>query len=140
MAIELNAYLSFRDQAREVMEFYQSVFGGKLEQSTFEQFAVSDDPREKAKIMHSVLKTDTGMVLMAADTPNAMPWSPGTSISLSLSGDDDAVLSGYYAKLSAGGTIVEPLAVAPWGDKFGMLMDRFGQAWMVNISLAKGDA
>ena len=26
-----------------------------------------------------------------------------------------------------------PLLPAPWGDKFGMLTDRFGTAWMVNI-------
>ena len=31
MQSQLNIYLSFRDNAREVLEFYKSVFGGKLE-------------------------------------------------------------------------------------------------------------
>jgi PhnB protein len=63
-----------------------------------------------------------------------MEYRPGNTMSMSLSGDDDALLSGYYAKLSEGGTEVMPLNVAPWGDKFGMCVDKFGVQWMVNIS------
>jgi PhnB protein len=53
---------------------------------------------------------------------------------MSLSGDNDAELSGYFEKLSDGGTIREPLRAAPWGDKFGMLTDQFGIEWLVNIA------
>ena len=35
MTSRLNPYLGFRDNAREAMEFYQSVFGGELTISTF---------------------------------------------------------------------------------------------------------
>ena len=51
-----------------------------------------------------------------------------------MSGDDEAELTGYWEKLAEGATIVEPLTQAPWGDHFGMLTDRFGVGWMVNIS------
>lgn len=50
--------------------------------------------------------------------------------------DDDAELRGYWAKLSDGATIGEELALAPWGDTFGMLTDRFGTRWMVSIASA----
>jgi PhnB protein len=133
MAINLNPYLSFRDNAREAMEFYRTVFGGKLEQNTFKEFGVSSDPAEDDKIMHSMLVADNGITFMAADTPNGMEHRPGSAISMSLSGDDDAALTGYFEKLSAGGTVTMPLGDAPWGAKFGMVTDRFGVDWMVNI-------
>ena len=87
--------------------------------------------------MHSTLTTDNGLVLMAADTPNSMDYTPGTNYSVSLSGDDDAELRGYWEKLSKGGTVGEPLEQAPWGDSFGMCTDKFGVSWLVNISPAK---
>jgi PhnB protein len=132
----LNPYLSFRDNAREAMEFYRTVFGGRLEQNTFKEFGVSSDPAEDDKIMHSMLVADNGLTFMASDTPAGMEHRPGSSISMSLSGDDDAELSGYFEKLSDGGTVTMPLGDAPWGARFGMLTDRFGIDWMVNIGSA----
>jgi len=130
----LTPYVSFRDNAREAMEFYKSVFGGELTVSTFGDFQASDDPSEQNKVMHSQLTSPSGFVLMAADTPNSMDYTPGTAISISLSGDDEPELTGYYEKLVDGGTVTEPLAKAPWGDSFGMCVDRFGINWLVNIA------
>jgi PhnB protein len=134
MATTLNPYLSFRDEARSAMDLYQSVFGGEVTRSTFGELNMSEDPAEAEKIMHSQLVTPGGMVLMAADTPNSMEYTSGGPISGSLSGSDEAELSGYFERLSAdGGTVVLPLEKAPWGDSFGMCRDRFGISWMVNI-------
>lgn len=137
MSTQLNPYLSFRDNAREAMEFYHTVFGGKLDMQTFKDFHASQDPSEENKIMHSMLTADNGIVFMAADTPNSMEYHAGANISMSLSGDNEAELSGYYEKLLVGGTISMPLEKAPWGDTFGMLTDKFGVAWLVNISAPK---
>ncbi len=134
MSIQLNPYLNFRDTARQAMDFYQSVFGGELTRNTFAEFHASEDLAEQDKIMHSMLTTDSGLTLMAADTPNSMEYTPGTNYSISLSGDDDAQLRDYWAKLSADGTVTMPLDVAPWGDTFGMCVDKFGVSWLVNIS------
>jgi PhnB protein len=134
MATRLNPYLTFRDTARQAMEFYRSVFGGELTVSTFAEFHASDDPAEQDKVMHSMLTTDNGLVLMAADTPNSMEYTTGTNYSVSLSGEDDAELRGYWDKLTVGATIAEPLSTAPWGDSFGMLTDKFGVSWLVNIA------
>jgi PhnB protein len=136
MASRLNPYLSFKDDAREAMEFYQSVFGGKLKVSTFKEYHVSEDPAEDDKIMHANLQADSGIVIMGADTPKGMEYSAGARISMSLSGDDEAELRGYWDKLSEGGAEVMPLEKAPWGDTFGMLRDRYGIDWLVNISPA----
>ncbi len=134
MQSRLNPYLSFRDNAREAMEFYQTVFGGKLEMQTFKEYHASQDPSEDHKIMHAVLTADNGIVFMASDTPNSMEYRTGTNMSMSLSGDNETELRGYYEKLSAGGTIGMPLEKAPWGDLFGMCTDKFGVSWLVDIS------
>lgn len=135
MPTTLNPYLGFRENAREAMTFYQSVFGGDLALSTFGEFHASEDPAEANKIMHGMLTSSNGLVLMGADTPNVMDLATGSSISVSLSGDDEAELRGYWEKLSAdGGTVTVRLEPAPWGDIFGMCTDRFGTAWLVNIN------
>jgi len=134
MTVRLNPYLNFEDSAREAMTFYQSVLGGELTVSTFGDFHASEDPTEQDKVMHSQLETPDGFVLMAADTPNAMEPRPQSGVSVSLSGDDEAKLRGYWDGLSEGGTVVMPFEKAPWGDTFGMCVDRFGTSWMVNAA------
>lgn len=134
MQSQLHPYLNFRDSTRAAMEFYQTVFGGKLTMSTFKEFGASQDPSEDNKIMHSMLEAGNGISFMAADTPNYMEYSQGTDMYLSLSGDNEAELRGYYEKLAAGGAVGQPLEKAPWGDTFGMVTDKFGVKWMVNIA------
>lgn len=130
----LNPYLNFRGSAREALEFYRSVFGGEFTVSTFGDYGMSEDPADADKIMHGQLTTSQGFTLMASDTPPGMPLTEGDAISVSLSGDDHAELSGFWAKLVDGGTATVPLEAAPWGDTFGMCVDRFGVHWLVNIA------
>lgn len=135
MPSKLNPYLNFRTEAREAMEFYKTVFGGTLNISTFGQSGMSQDPAEANKVMHAQLDAPNGFTLMASDVPPGMPYSnTGTNFSISLSGDDEAELRGYWDKLVAGGNATLPLEKAPWGDTFGMVVDKFGTPWMVNIA------
>lgn len=133
MASTLNPYLGLPDTARQAMEFYQDVFGGELTMNTFGEFGAADGP-DKDKIMHAQLVTESGFTLMASDTPTGMDYTPGSAISISLSGDDVDELRGYWAKLAEGGTVMMPLEKQMWGDEFGMVADQFGISWMVNIA------
>src|SRR5947209_9358443 len=133
MQTKLNPYLSFKDNARQALEFYQTVFGGKLELSTFKDYHASQDPSEDNLIMHSVLEADNGITFMASDTPNRMEYRAGTNMSMSLSGDNEAELKAYFEKLSAGGRVTMPLEKAIWGDSFGLCTDKVGVQWLVNI-------
>lgn len=134
----LNPYLNFRGTAKEALEFYHSVFGGDLTVSSFAELGMDDVPEaDRGLVMHGQLETPSGFTLMASDVPSHMDYTTGTnqfSISLSGPSDEDAELRGYWQTLGEGGQIVEPLATAPWGASFGMLTDRFGINWMVNIS------
>jgi PhnB protein len=132
MATRLNPYVSFRDNAREAMEFYADVFGGTLTVSTFGEYGTEGSDADK--LMHGQLETDAGYTLMGADTPEGMPYNPGDNITISLSGDDAELLRGYFSRLSEGGIVTVPLEVQMWGDEFGMCTDRFGIGWLVNIA------
>lgn len=135
MTVKLNSYISFNGNAKEAIEFYKSVFGGEVYMDTFGSFAdkmpVSEGDEDK--IMHAYLKGDNGIELMVSDTPSGMPFQSGAQISLTLNGDDEAKLKEYWDKLSEGGKVTLPLEKAPWGDAFGLLIDKFGINWMIDI-------
>jgi PhnB protein len=137
MAVTLNPYIGFTGgKAREAMEFYHSVFGGELNSSTYGEAGAAHDPSENDHIMHAMIVTDD-FTLMAADIPKGMQPKPGKTISISLSGDDEAKLRGYFEKLSAGGQVTVPLDKAPWGDIFGMFTDKYDIDWLVNVNAPK---
>ena len=132
MQSRLNPYIAFDGNAREAIEYYQKVFGGELSINTFSEFGTPAD-QGGDKVMHSQLETQSGFVLMAGDMPPGMEHSKGNNISISLSGDSEAELRGYWDKLSEGGNITLKLEKQMWGDVFGMFTDRFGVDWMINI-------
>ena len=137
MATHLNPYLGFRDNARQAMEFYHSVFGGELTIQTFGEMHASDDPAEADKIMHSQLTSANGLILMGSDTPNRMEYNVGDTISVSVNGEDEAEIRDYWSKITVGATITAPLEIAPWGDLFGMCIDKFGVTWLLSATLPK---
>ncbi len=141
MASKLNPYLQFRDNARDAMNFYKDVFGGDLNVSTFGEYGGGADETHDAAadgIMHAQLDAPNGFTLMASDIPPGMDTGGDvTNGTISLSGDDDADLRGYFDKLADGGKVTMPLEKQMWGDEFGMLTDRFGIDWMVNIAGAQ---
>lgn len=131
MTSRLNPYIQFAAEAKQAFEFYRSVFGGELTMMTFGEMG-AEGP-EADKVMHVMLTTPEGFVLMGSDTPEGMERSSGSAISISLSGDNADALRSYFAGLSDGGDVTLELKTQMWGDEFGMLTDRFGVAWMVNI-------
>lgn len=137
MTSKLNPYLNFDGKTKEAMAFYKEAFGGALTMMTYKDGGMSQDPAEADKIMHAMLLADNGMTLMAADTPKGWPLTVGTNVSISLSGEGEAELRGYWDKLSAGAMIGQPLTQAPWGDIFGMFTDKFGIRWLVNVVAKK---
>jgi PhnB protein len=143
MSVKLSTYINFNNgEAAEAIKFYQSVFGGETYVDTFAGFAerapdsgMTFDPSEGDKVMHGSLSGDNGIELMISDVPTGMDKvTSGTQITLTLNGDDEETLTEYWNKLSVGGNIDEQLRLAPWGDQFGILTDKFGIKWMFDIS------
>jgi PhnB protein len=134
--VKLNAYINLKGAAREALEFYKSVFGGELRLSTFKENGMQVKPEEEGWLMHGQL-TFGDKDIMVSDTPEFMGSPVLGGFSMSLSGEEADELKGYWTKLSEGATINQPLEQAPWGDTFGMLKDKFGVDWMVNINGVK---
>jgi PhnB protein len=134
--VKLNAYINLKGTAKEALEFYQSIFGGELRMSTFKEAGMQVNPEEENWLMHGQL-TAGNKDIMISDTPSFMGTPVLGGFSMSLSGEEAEELKGYWDKLSEGAKINQPLEQAPWGDTFGMLIDKFGIDWMVNISAPK---
>src|SRR3954451_9640912 len=111
MASRLNPYLSFPGNAREAMEFYRSVFGGKLDINTFAEYGGAPEGMSADGVMHAMLTTDSGFVIMASDGGQAP--SGQSSITMSLSGTDGE-LRDYWAKLAEGGNVTMPFEKQAW--------------------------
>lgn len=136
MASKLNPYVNVTGgRSRQALEFWQSVLGGGLHVSTFGENGMEGPLADQ--IMHGQLETPAGFTLMAADAPPEMfAVTEGNNVTVSISGDAESAddMRGWFAGLAEGGQITQPLEVAPWGDEFGMLVDKFGINWMVNIA------
>ncbi|MFD6179174.1 MULTISPECIES: VOC family protein [unclassified Isoptericola] len=138
--VRLNPYLSFKNQAREALEFYRSVLGGELDISTFGGMpADSGMPipdSDKDLVMHGQLETPSGLTLMAADSGSMMPYvAPTSGVTVALTGgpEDHDYVAGAYAKLADGGSDAMPFDKAPWGDYYGQVTDRYGITWMFDV-------
>jgi PhnB protein len=136
MSILFSPYLNFAGNTKEAMEFYKSIFGGELTLSTFgEQPGMDVPPGYEEKIMHADLNAPDIRLFASESMPGPEGHiSSGFSLSLSGEGEDEAKLKEYFDKLQEGGKVTMPLEKAPWGDWFGMVDDKFGIHWMVNIA------
>ena len=118
------------------MDFGKSVFGGELTVTGFGDGGMAQDPGREGRSLRHALPARSAWRLHADGVRYAQEHGLSrapTAPFISLSGDDAAALEGYWKKLSAGATITMPLAKAPWGDSFGMLADKPGVSWLVNI-------
>lgn len=134
--MRLNPYLTFNGNAREAMQHYQAILGGELVISTFGEYGAPEGV-DADGVMHANLETPAGFTIMASDNaPGAPQVSLGDAMSVSISGDaaDGEAMRGYFEGLSDGGTVTMVLEKQMWGDEFGMVVDRFGVGWMVNIA------
>lgn len=140
MPAALHPYLNFDGNAREAFEFYGEALGATPQFATFGEFhAVPEGHPATDKVMHGSLEVTDLIRLYASDVIEGMgEHTPGTNVTLSLMGDDEAVLRSAYQKLSAGGEITMPLEKQMWGDVYGAFTDRFGIVWQVNISGSEG--
>lgn len=133
-AVTVNPYLTFNGNCQEAMTFYQQVLGGELEIMPFEGSPADVPDDYKHKVMHAALRFGQA-VIMASD---GMPDSEavmGDATNISLTTPDVVEGERLFNGLSNGGTILMPFEEMFWGDKFGMLIDKFGVRWMVSSQL-----
>lgn len=135
---QANVYLSFDRNCAEAMNFYKNALGGELElQKVGESGMAAHMPAEMHdQVMHSML-TSGSITLMASDMVSNDKLVNGNGYTIALICDSEEEINRHFKNLSEGGTVVEPLATAPWGAIFGMLTDKFGKHWMFNYTIQK---
>jgi PhnB protein len=138
--ILLCPYIARGGDAKQMLEFYHEVLGGEIHLSNYGENPGGAPEGHEEQILHGRVDA-TGITIMAADAPPNMP-KPGneSNVSLSLVGEEEDRLKKVFEALSKGGNITMPLEKQFWGDTFGMVDDKFGTHWMVNIGSTKPQA
>lgn len=138
MTLATVTHLNFRDQAREALAFYQSVFGGSLVVMTYADAHSVQDPAEADQVMWGQVATEDGFRIMAFDVPSARPWSPGEdAFYVAVSSPVAEEITDRWERLRAGGTVLEALAPAGWAPLYGKLRDRFGTIWVLSVAASE---
>jgi PhnB protein len=135
----LDTYLVFDGNCAEAMRFYERTLGGKLEvmmTHAESPMAGQTPPGSENRIMHARLNID-GRALMASDAMVGRPYEGKKGFSLSLTYPTVDEAKHVFGALSQGGKVTMPLEKTFWAEAFGMLVDRFGTAWMVNGNISK---
>lgn len=149
MTLTTTTHLNFRGVARQALEFYQSVFDGELSIATYGDFGMPAGVPGADKVVFGQLVAADGLRLMAYDIPGqddpdaavtagTTRRENGTTLTdrpffQSLQGASLDEITAYWGRLAEGATIVEPLAASAWSAGFGMLTDRFGVTWVLDV-------
>jgi PhnB protein len=134
--VSVNAvtHLNFRGEAAAALTFYRSVFGGEMNVVTYKDAGNVQDPSEADQVMWGQVSADSGLRLMAYDVPSNLPWDRGeNAFFVSVRGDNAAEITEYWEKLAEGATVRQPLGPAQWAPLYGMLRDRYGVTWVLDV-------
>lgn len=150
MSITTTTHLNFRGTARAALAFYQQVFGGQVVATTYGDLGLPAGAPGADRIVFGQLESETGFRVMAYDVPGDTTTDPavlagvttragGATITdrtffLSVRGTSLAEVAEYWDGLAEGAVVVEPLAASAWSPGFGMLTDRFGVTWVLDVA------
>lgn len=137
MTVQATTHLNFRGEARPALEFYRTVFGGDLVILTYRDAHAVTVEAEADQVMWGQVAAASGFRIMAYDVPSRLGWNPGEIpffVSVRCNSADE--LTGYWQGLAAGATIIQPIGPAGWSPLYGMLKDRFGITWVMDIEVA----
>jgi PhnB protein len=150
MSIITTTHLNFRGSARAALEFYASVFGGETTIATYGDFGMPHEAPGAENVVFGQVQSADGFRVMAYDILGAAgeamdAGSAGSTrrengvtltdrpFFVSVRGTTLDEVQGYWNALADGASIVEPLAASAWSAGFGMLTDRFGVTWVLDV-------
>ena len=127
-------YLFFEGRCEEAVEFYRKALGAEV--TMMMRFKDSPDPNACAgvpgdKIMHAALRVG-GSNIMASDGRCQDPMK-FQGFSLSIAANTATEADQFFNALAEGGQVVMPMMKTFWSPRFGMVTDRFGVMWMINV-------
>ncbi|HWP59151.1 MAG TPA: VOC family protein [Candidatus Acidoferrales bacterium] len=135
--MQVQAYLFFDGRCEEAIQFYRRALGA--EQLMLMRFKESPSPvapgtipaGSENKVMHAALRIGDTIVMASDGHCAGRPSFEGFSLSLSV--PDAPTADRVFSALAEGGSVKMPLSETFWSPRFGMLTDKFGVGWMVNV-------
>lgn len=138
MAVTTTTHLNFRGTARAALEHYRGVFGGELAVATYADAGAAEDPAQADQVIWGEVRSADGFHVMAFDVPASRPWDAGTdAFYVSVRGEGTEEVAALWERLAAeaaGATVVVPLAPSGWAPLYGMVRDRFGVTWVLDVA------
>jgi PhnB protein len=136
--MQVQPYLFFDGRCEEALEFYKAALGAqvtmlmRMKDSPEPHSRDGLPPGSENKVMHSSVRIGDTHFMASDGRCTGKPSFQGFSLSLTLT--DEAQAEKVFAALAERGRIDMPLARTFWSPRFGMLTDRFGVAWMINVA------
>ncbi|HZP85994.1 MAG TPA: VOC family protein [Burkholderiales bacterium] len=135
--MQVQAYLFFNGRCEEALEFYKTALGAQVDMLMRFKEAPEQPPPGTIpsgwdnKIMHSSFRIgDTTVMASDGRGDEGINFK---GFSLSLNPRDQAEAKRLFDALANGGQVHMPLTKTFWSPCFGMLADRFGVSWMINV-------
>jgi PhnB protein len=136
--MEVQAYLFFSGRCDEALEFYKRALGAEVQMAM--RFKESPEapppgtvpPGWENKVMHACMRVGDSVVMLSDGCAASAPNFQGFSLTLNVANEAEA--DRIFSALAEGGTVQMPLNKTFWSPRFGMLTDRFGVNWMVNVA------
>ncbi|WP_227983403.1 VOC family protein [Nocardia spumae] len=134
MSLTTTTHLNFRGDARAALEFYRRVFGGDLAVVTYADAGNAARESEADQVLWGQVHSTDGFHVMAYDVPASLPYDQGRNASfVSVRGETVEEITGYWDALAADSTVVVPLGPSGWARAYGMVRDRFGVVWVLDV-------
>ncbi len=130
--MKIQAYLSFKGQCQEALDFYQSIFGGEIiNRQTYDNQKMDIPDHYRNKLQHAELK-GKGFHIMGYDASPDTPITNGTNVQMSIDLENEEKGKELFEALGKSGKVHTEFQKTNWGAYYGRITDQYGINWMIN--------
>ena len=137
MTTDVTPHINLRGDAQAALEHYRTAFGGELVAVTYAQMGGPHDPAQADLIVWGEVRASDGFRVMAYDVQTEKRWDQGeNAYYVSVRTTDPQRLEAAFPVLADGGEVQVPLGPSQWSGLYGMVRDRFGVVWVLDVAPA----
>ena len=133
--MKVQAYISFGGRCEEALTFYKKSVGAEvtslLRWKDSPDATMKPPPGYEEKVMNAAFRI--GETQLMADDGMGAKEAEFKGMTLAIVVADDAEAKRVFTALAEGGSVQMPLGKTFWASSFGILTDKFGVPWMVNV-------
>ena len=134
--MKVQAYITFGGRCEEALEFYTKSIGaevsGLMRWKESPDADVKEPPGWEEKVMNAAFRIGESQLM--ADDGMGDKTAEFKGMTLAIEVADDAEARRVFTALGEAGNVTMPLMKTFWTSSFGMLTDKFGVPWMVNVA------